>query len=68
MKGIPVAGTGKRRWHTKGNRAGKPNGVMGNSRIVPNRYADEGENGKFHRREIRSKEKQFFRRVILAEF
>lgn len=52
-KGVPVAGLrdGKRRKYKNGA------GVSANSRILPHRYADEGEKGQGHRREIRRKER-----------
>lgn len=50
---IPVAGTGRSRHHSKNNRAGKPNGVIGSSRLLPHRYADEGDKGRAFRRTIR---------------
>lgn len=57
-KGIPVPETGKR---SKGGgfqvSAGKPNGVMGGSRILPHRYRSELDNGSMHRRQIRRKER-----------
>lgn len=52
-KGIPVSGLrdGKRRKYVNGA------GVSANSRILPHRYADEGDKGNGHRREIRRKER-----------
>jgi len=57
-KGIPVAGTGmtRRRYHSKKD-SSRSSGVSGNSRVLPHRYMDEGDNGKGHRREIRRKER-----------
>lgn len=54
-KGIPVPGTGAKRYHSKKS-SGKT-GVSGSSRILPHRYMDEGDNGKGHRREVRRKER-----------
>lgn len=52
-KGVPVryAGYSRRRKYVNGS------GVSANSRILPHRYADEGEKGKGHRREIRRRER-----------
>lgn len=52
-KGVPVAGLrdGARRKYVNGS------GVSANSRILPHRYADEGDKGKGHRKEIRRKER-----------
>ena len=52
-KGVPVPHLrdGKRRKYVNGA------GVSANSRILPHRYADEGEKGSGHRREIRRKER-----------
>lgn len=58
----PVAGTGRRRWHRKANRAGRPNGLLGASRILPHRYRDEGDKGQWFRRVIRRREERFWRR------
>ncbi|WP_128378527.1 hypothetical protein [Streptomyces cavernae] len=59
---IPVAGTGRSRYHSKKNRAGKPNGVMSSSRLLPHRYADEGDKGPQFRRTIRRLENIQWRR------
>lgn len=52
-KGIPVEGTGKisYRKHKNGS------GVSANSRILPHRYADEGEKGKLIRKQVRHRER-----------
>lgn len=52
-KGVPVSGLrdGARRKYVNGS------GVSANSRILPHRYADEGDKGSGHRREIRRKER-----------
>lgn len=62
-KGIPVAGLrdGARRKYVNGS------GVSANSRILPHRYADEGEKGKGHRREIRRKEETLWRAEAVQE-
>lgn len=57
-KGVPVPRTGKRGNYGLRDSAGKTSGVSGNSRIVPHRYLDEGDNGKTHRREVRRKERE----------
>jgi hypothetical protein len=62
MGSIPVANTGRSRLHSKKNRAGRPNGVMANSRILPHRYADEGDKGQRFRRTIRRLEKVAWQR------
>ncbi len=54
-KGKPVPGTGVRRSRGKWTHNGA--GVSANSRILSHHYADEGETGKAHRREIRRKER-----------
>lgn len=43
-------------------RRAKTGGVIGNSKIVPHRYLDEGDNGHAHRREIRRREERLWRR------
>jgi hypothetical protein len=60
-KGVPVAGTGVKRYHSKKNR-GK-SGVIGGSRMLPHRYTDEGDKGKGHNRHIKRVE----RRMWLSE-
>lgn len=52
-KGVPVPHlrSGGRRKYVNGA------GVSANSRVLPHRYADEGDKGKGHRREIRRKER-----------
>lgn len=37
-------------------------GVIGNSRIIPHRYLDEGDKGKQHRREIKRREERLWRK------
>jgi hypothetical protein len=59
---IPVAGTGRSRIHSKKDRAGKSNGVIGSSRLLPHRYADEGDKGPAFRRSIRRLENVQWRR------
>lgn len=54
----PVPGTGRRRWHSRENRAGKPNGLTGASRVIPHRYADEGDKGAWFRRLVRHREER----------
>lgn len=58
-KGIPVARTGSRRWHS-GKNSGKA-GVIGNSRVLPHRYMDEGDKGKAHNRHIKRVERAQWR-------
>lgn len=53
----PVPRTGRRRWHSKRNRAGRPNGLLSASRVLPHRYADEGDNGPWFRRILRRRER-----------
>lgn len=43
-------------------RRSKNGGVIGNSRVVPHRYMNEGDNGPAHRREIKRREKRLWRR------
>ena len=52
-RGIPVPRAGYSRRHKYVNGSG----VSANSRILPHRYADEGDKGTGHRREIRRKER-----------
>lgn len=59
-KGIPVPGTGVKRYRDTSRQPG----VMANSRIVSGRWADEGEKGPRLRREIRRKEKALFKREL----
>jgi hypothetical protein len=64
-KGLPVPGTGRKspaalRSKTGTEDPGKPAGVMGASRILPHRYADEGDSGAWFRRLIRRREKAFW--------
>lgn len=54
-KGIPVPRTGSRRWHS-GKNSGKA-GVIGNSRVLPHRYMDEGDKGAAHNRHIKRVER-----------
>lgn len=55
-------------WDYQGYWTENPNGgVSGNSRIVPHRYQDDGDNGKAHRREIRRKEERLWRREAEEE-
>lgn len=57
-RGIPVPGTGVKRFRDTSRQPG----VMANSRIVSGRWADEREKGKKLRREIRRKEKTLWMR------
>jgi len=57
----PVPLTGRWRWHRRFKRN---SGVSGNSRILPNRYMDEGDNGRQHRRQIRRTEARLWRREL----
>ncbi|AXH66513.1 hypothetical protein SEA_STARBOW_259 [Streptomyces phage Starbow] len=67
-KGIPIPGTGRRTCggYCCHSSSGK-SGVMGGSRILAHRYMDELDNGKWHRREIRRKEKAFWLSEALSE-
>lgn len=56
-RGVPVPGTGVRHYRKSVNGAG----VSANSRILPHRYADEGEKGKAHRKQIRHAEEMMWR-------
>lgn len=62
-KGVPIPRLrgGKRRKYKNGA------GVSANSRILPHRYADEGDKGQSHRREIRRKERVQWQREWRAE-
>lgn len=65
-KGIPVPNTGRKspaalRAKTGRERPGAPNGVMGSSRILPHRYAGDGDTGAWFRRIIRHRENVFWR-------
>ena len=57
----PVPGTGKRRYHSRENRAGRPNGVISSSRALPHRCADEGDSGPAFRRKLRRVENRMWR-------
>lgn len=52
-RGVPVPGTGVRRYRKSVNGAG----VSANSRILPHRYADEGEKGREIRKMVRHRER-----------
>lgn len=56
-EGSPVPRTGKRNRRKYKNGAG----VSANSRILSHHYADEGEKGQAHRREIRRRERILWR-------
>lgn len=58
----PIPRTGRRRWHSRSNRAGRPNGLLGSSRILPHRYRDEGDKGQWFRRLVRRREERMWRR------
>lgn len=45
----------------------KRRGVSGSSRIIPHRYADEGDKGPWFRRLIRKREDAFWRRELARE-
>jgi len=53
-------------WRERGYffKRSKNGGVIGNSRIVPHRYMDEGDNGPAHRREIKRREKRLWKKEI----
>lgn len=55
-KGVPVPHTGKRRWHSGKNGSGG-SGVIGNSRVLPHRYMDDGDKGAAHNRHIKRLER-----------
>ncbi|WNI28636.1 hypothetical protein [Streptomyces sp. ITFR-6] len=58
----PVPGTGRSRWHSRKNRAGRPNGLLAASRIIPHRYADEGDKGAWFRRIVRRREARLWKK------
>lgn len=58
---MPVPGTGRRRYHSRKDRAGRPNGVISSSRILPHQYADEGDKGPTLRRKLRRAENRMWR-------
>ncbi|GGY88777.1 hypothetical protein CP967_31255 [Streptomyces nitrosporeus] len=58
----PVPGTGRPRWHSRKNRAGRPNGLLSASRIIPHRYADEGDKGPWFRRIVRRREARLWKK------
>jgi hypothetical protein len=60
----PVSGTGRFRCSGPCCRSGRPGGVSGNSRVLPHRYLDEGDNGPAHRRLIRRLEGRMWRREV----
>lgn len=45
----------------------KRHGVSSSSRIIPHRYADEGDKGPWFRRLIRQREEAFWRREVTRE-
>jgi hypothetical protein len=56
--GFPVPRTGGRgKWKLNPARAGKPSGVVGNSRTLAHHYIDEGCKGSAHNRSIRRRER-----------
>jgi len=57
----PVPFTGRSHIHRR-----RSKGVSANSRVLPHRYASEGDKGRRYRRLIRRVEKRFWRRE--AEF
>lgn len=61
---VPVPGTGRSRWHARKNRAGRPNGLLGSSRIIPHRYEDEGDKGPWFRRIVRRREARLWRKEL----
>lgn len=65
-KGIPIPRSGlyRKRWSPHATRN---SGVMGNSRILAHRYMDELDNGRWHRREIRRKERAAWMAEAIAE-
>lgn len=66
QKGIPIKGTGNRRWRS-GENKGK-SGVIASSHVVPHRYMHEGDKGKWLRREIKRKERMYVRQEIAEGF
>lgn len=61
-RGTPIPRTGRsRRWHPG---RGRNHGVSANSRILPHRYADEGDKGQWFRRVIRRREKAMWVREV----
>lgn len=74
-KGQPIPNTGRRspaalRSKSGRERPGTPSGLLGASRIIPNRYKDEGDIGKWFRHLVRRRENTFWRsetRTELAE-
>ncbi|MFE6493395.1 hypothetical protein [Streptomyces sp. NPDC057748] len=50
---LPIPHTGRRRWHRRRSR-----GVSASSRIIPHRYADEGDRGRWFRRLVRRREEK----------
>lgn len=67
-KGVPVPGTGRTACsgYCCHSSSGK-SGVMGGSRILAHRYMDELDNGRWHRREIRRKERALWMAEAIAE-
>jgi hypothetical protein len=55
--GIPVKGTGRKRYHRPSQ-----GGVSASSRIVEGRWADEGEKGQSIRRLVRRRETRMWKR------
>lgn len=64
---LPVPRTGRHRWHSRKSRAGRPNGVLSASRILPHRYADEGDKGRWFRRILRRCEERAWVREFKEE-
>jgi hypothetical protein len=64
-KGVPVPRTGRSRWHS-GKNSGK-SGVIGNSRVLPHRYMDEGDKGATHNRHIKRVERSLWRSEALED-
>lgn len=59
--GVPIPRTGRKAKYNNSDGSGRSAGVSGHSHILSHRYADELENGRTHRREIRHKENRAWR-------
>lgn len=60
----PVPGSGKRTRGLRGAFRGGRGGVSVNSKVLPHRYAAEGDRGQWFRRQIRRAEKRIWKKEI----
>lgn len=66
-KGVPVPGLRSRKSCRSGRRTGRPSGVLSRERLLPHRYADEGDRGVLFRRQLRRLSAALWRRDWVNE-